>query len=1262
MQNTLLTIAVVVILALVGALVAPFVVDWNDYRALVEREASRITGVPVTVRGEIDARLLPAPKVRLADVSVGGVPAKLFDVELSLGALLRGEWRATQAHLIGPQLDLTLDDKGHLQLPALPGGFDPAAVSVERLHVEDGRIVVADTGSGSRFTFDKVWFNGDARSLAGPLRGEGAALFDGARYAYRLNVGRSDGDGRQRVRLNVDPVDRPLSIEVDGDVTLAQGVPHFDGSASISRPVQQQKAAAKVDAKTDATVPQPWRAGAKLKATPASLLVEEIEFHYGPDDRAVKLTGTADVTLGAKPGITGVLSARQLDLDRALAGEGDKLPAVAVLRTLAQAAGGALPLPLRLGIGIDSVTLGGGTVLDVRGDLATGKDGWSLSGFEFRAPGSSRMRLAGRLTVPQAASGAPADAISNATSNATPDATFKGAVNVESANLRALVGWLEGRPDLSAGPVRALKAQGDVTLGGGMAAVERLKASVGRETIEGRLSYRFAAAQPARFEADVRASELDVDALQDFLGAALAGSALERPQEVALTAHLDRATVAGVAVRDLDTRLRSDASGFDIERLSVGDLGGAAVKAGGKLSLSPPRGDLTVDVDARDFAGAMALVGHYIPAVAPLAARLAGPAKLNGVVSVEAAGEASKGVGRLTLDGNIGAVKVALRGEAGGAFAGLDPTAPGRVDLANLRLDGTLDADDGAALVRLLALDRIATVGAGAGRFTVSLNGPLGGDLKVKGKLAAPGLDAEAEGTAALKDEAVSARLRTMVRRADLRPLSPRGDSLPVSFGGKLTIDKDQVALTDADGTLAGSNLRGRVTLGRSAADGVPWRIDGAVDADALDVPAVLAAVTGMPPASRSGVAASAGDKSADKPTWVWPLEPFARGVGAGYRGRIVWRSQRATLTPTLTLRNLRGTLALAGSDGATFEDVAGDVGGGRFTGRLSLARSGEGLRAKARLALQGVDATVLQPAAVRPSVTGRLDLTAEVEGVGLSPSALVGSLDGSGTVSLDGAQLASLDPHAFAAVMRAADQGLPIDGIRVADFMRKALDRGSLTVRHAKAGLRLIGGQVRLQDVSVEPEGASLSLSGNLDLTRGALDARLVLTGADAQDGGKPDVFMSLRGPLPAPGRSIDVSALTGWLTLRAVDQQAKKLEAIERERAQAAARAQPAISAPPASEPPQRRPAAEPIVPPVLVPPGLAPSGAEPAARPSPGAAGAAALNPSGAAGAALAAPSGVAPAAIAPPLPAPQTIPPAPRPGRMVPAAPLQIAPQN
>ena len=47
-------------------------------------------------------------------------------------------------------------------------------------------------------------------------------------------------------------------------------------------------------------------------------------------------------------------------------------------------------------------------------------------------------------------------------------------------------------------------------------------------------------------------------------------------------------------------------------------------------------------------------------------------------------------------------------------------------------------------------------------------------------------------------------------------------------------------------------------------------------------------------------------------------------------------------------------------------------------------------------------------------------------------------------------------------------------------------------------------------------------TLAGNLDLTDGSLDARLVLSGTSTAAGARPDIFMALRGPIAAPARGL--------------------------------------------------------------------------------------------------------------------------------------------
>ncbi|MBI5264167.1 MAG: hypothetical protein HY852_20385, partial [Bradyrhizobium sp.] len=69
MQTTLLGLAIAFIIALLAALIGPYFIDWNQFRPQFEAEATRIIGTPVHVGGELDARLLPTPTLRLRSVT-----------------------------------------------------------------------------------------------------------------------------------------------------------------------------------------------------------------------------------------------------------------------------------------------------------------------------------------------------------------------------------------------------------------------------------------------------------------------------------------------------------------------------------------------------------------------------------------------------------------------------------------------------------------------------------------------------------------------------------------------------------------------------------------------------------------------------------------------------------------------------------------------------------------------------------------------------------------------------------------------------------------------------------------------------------------------------------------------------------------------------------------------------------------------------------------------------------------------------------------
>jgi large subunit ribosomal protein L24 len=1127
LQATLLGLSVAIILALVAALVGPHFVDWSQYRATFEAQATKRAGMPVRISGPIDARILPTPTLTLQQVEIGSAAqplarARELHVELALGSLVRGEIRASELRVTGPEISLVLAAGGRLDWPATRLGFEADQLLIEKVAIEEGRISFADRASGTGVDLRGFWFKGDLRSLIGPAKGEGGFTSAGERYAYRLATSRAGDDG-MRVKIGLDPSNHPLAVEAEGALRLEDNSPRFEGTLTLARPAAMARAGGRGAAMV------PWRATAKLTAAPAQALFEQLEYQYGPDERAVRLAGTAELRFGKNPRFDGVLSARQIDLDRALAlpEAAGRLP-LAALKALVETftASYRPQIPVRLGIGIDAVTLAAGTLQSVRGDLKLDGDDWDIEMLEFRAPGFAQVRLSGRV-------GQTADGV-----------TFKGPAQIEASNPRALVAWLEGRPDAAQGQAGMLRASGELTAGAQEFAVDRLKFEFDRRTVDGRIAYAAASgARPPRLDAELKAAELDVDGVLAFGRAAFDGTAIERPRIVSLAVDVGRANLAGIDVKGISGTFKLDPQGLTFDRVRIADLADAAFNLNGRMegALDKPRGTVTFDVDARGLDGTVAVLAKYFPQIAGPLRQVAPkitPLKTQVTLGIEPVSSTDPGGNsklRLALDGSAGPLRLKIGAEAAGDV--------GSLNFPEFRLDGQVGATDGTALIALLGLDRAINVDKRAGALNVTVRSAAGSDARLDARLAAGGLAASASGTAHLfSARALAGALDVTLQAADASPLR-RGAAaratalLPVALRVKLNASANEIALENLAGNVGGSPVRGKLKLTL----GQPRRIEGQVDADAADVMALLAMAAGMP------------RPRGDAPLWTG--DPFGESVLGDLEGRVDFTASRAVLAPALSGRQVRGSVRLSAGEVA-IEDVDGTLAGGRASARLVLRRSVDGLEARGRFALIGADAATLLPSDGRPVINGRLGLEAEVEGNGLSAASLIGSLKGAGAVTLEDAQISGLDPKAFNAAIRAADQGLAADAAKFRDIVATVLDGGHLAIPRLDAPIAVNAGQARISQTIAYGQGADLSFAAGADLAENSVDARLTLSGPVITDGSsttRPEILVTLRGPLTTPRRTIDVSTMSGWLMLRAVERQAKQLDKIEAERREA-------------------------------------------------------------------------------------------------------------
>ena len=442
-------------------------------------------------------------------------------------------------------------------------------------------------------------------------------------------------------------------------------------------------------------------------------------------------------------------------------------------------------IPVSLTVSIDAVTLGG-TVLQAFGsDLRSDGAAWRLDRLDFRAPGFTKVSVSGRLDPAAKGIG------------------FAGSASIDANDPKALIAWLAGQP-AAAGQVllKPWQLRGDVTLSADGIAIEQLRSELDRGVVEGKLAYAWpAAGQPAKLNADLQAGEIDFDALLGFADGAFTGLGLEWPRDIALGLEVGRARIAGFEARNAAAKLKLDAGGIQIERLSVADFGNAAFEARGRIeTTATPGGSIAVDLDARELNAVIALADRFTPMLAEPLRRMArsdNTAKLRATVSLEHAAGGSTAA-KFVVNGRVGAVRLDVAANATGKPELFMVTDLGALAAADARFEGKFEADDGAKVLGLIGLDRLAAIEhatKGPARLSISTAGPLNREVRVDGKLAAGSIDAQGKGTLRFPADAAA------------------------------TVNLDQVS-----GTIAGRKIQGRLALRY----GDEPRVDGAIEADTV--------------------------------------------------------------------------------------------------------------------------------------------------------------------------------------------------------------------------------------------------------------------------------------------------------------------------------------------------------------------------------------------------------------------------------------------
>lgn len=1108
-------VGIVAILALASAFIVPRFIQWGDYRDRMELLAEGVFGTEVTIRGDIDFALLPAPRLAFSDVIIGPAdkPAATvgsIEAQFALMDFLRDRYNLSALILKSPSVAFELDENG-----LLVSGIDLSAagegVKLEQARIEDGRLRLLDRRSGASYDLSAI--NGDLRlgSFSGPFQFQGSATHGGKPYSARLNSGLVDGSGLARVSAFIADAVGGGSLNLEGALTTGQA-PKFDGTMVLKQAPPPAENADQI------------RGNLVLESKVTALTDRVVLNGYTllPDENraGMRLTGAASIQLGARSDFEAVVSGGVFTLPPRNADEDASTMPYELVRLLGELPAPPLPpIPGEVGIDLAEIGLRGAALRNVRIDASTNGTVWTISRAEAELPGSTKVNLSGALR------------------NDSGTVGFNGEFAMATTRLDALSQlWRKSSEDSPLFNVPA-ELSGQVMLAG-----NALGFSHGRLTLNGRvhaLELRLGFGDEPRLDLVGRFDDLSPGD-STILGAMFPDPNADRAfavsfPEGSFSINSQTIRLLGLEAKDIQAEGSWSGSALRFSKLASSDWGGLGLDLNGALAGSLTKPVLTgsghVDIASANAPGLVALYDFLsVPDTWRPVLERAIPASVDVRLS---SGDAE--AQRLTLNGTAGIGRLDLSIDMAG---GLSDAERGHVQVI-----GSLEADDGAGLMRqLLPLDTPLFAGEGSAFMSLFAQGDPGAGYDARLSvsqgnevLAYSGELSVLQGGELTGTGTIDVTLENGTGLAALAGGTGIGLGALEASAGLEFYGTRSIAITGIAGASGGGAFAGDIGVERVAQRP---SVEGALHFDRLPGMGLVGALL-------SPAALLPGDGA-------WPEGPLA----ASNRER----PTRGTIAVTAGEVALGTTVLSDAAFDITWDpqtlaisNLTASTGGGTLKATISQCCAGPltDRTVSGRVSLEHVDIKAIAPQASSAGLSARITGSSSFEGTGASIAEVVASLAGEGNVSLADLSLERLNPGVYPALAGLQDV-LHIDADALDILIDQSLARGPFTASSASGAFTIAGGTLRLANFIVT--GAGARLAGGLDaaLPSLSLDGSFALTPFNYTDpsglieNDAARIIARLSGTLSAPIVTVDTTELVAAVQVRANELEVDRLEAL--------------------------------------------------------------------------------------------------------------------
>jgi AsmA family len=1003
-NNFLLWIAGLFALCLAALFAAPHFIDWNGYRGVFEKEASRVLGRRVRVGGEVNLRVLPIPyvsfdKLSIADVdSASGAPfirADNFKMWLAVPPMLQGVLEAYRIELHRPVVELVGNAQGggnwqsfEIRPGALP--FVPGDVTLGEMDLVDGQIVYRNKDGDELTRVEAINGELSAAAISGPYKFAGNFTWLGSHNDLRFSTARQSGQGGPiRFKASIKSPKNGSSYVVDGAIDGGSGKTTLNGELTARlNGLMASASGAEGSAETAPSVAKDKLLDlrAKIDGDVQSVSLKDISLALQSEGPPQLMHGTASMSWHQETTLSVNLDSRWIDFDRFVpaAKTADKLAPFDHARRMLIALGRGLPEDTftNLSISLDQATLGGEALGSIQ-LVAERRDGpLKLREFEARVPGGGKVAVSGSLAVSKS------------------DPAFNGQIAAEGRSLLRFLRWGLEDPSLAEGLSDGpFDLQSDLKLDSDTVRLSRATIDFGATPLTGALNLdlgdkRRVALQleghtidwsrlwPGAFNVSVAkaltqgaADQGQVNDNNDAESAAVPGPpSASRPSWLAGTAPTDvqvslKATklVDGDRTfRDFEGRVRSTASRLSVPVLKFAMDSGLAVdlKAEGASAVETSSGGSIKGLIEANSRLAVIDLLHFLDASEfdpYLRPRLTALAPLRIATTVNLAGASSKKTD-MTFDGL----------SRGGRFVARLSLEDG---LSNWRqapadFSAMIENDQDHRLFSLLSSSRQFATGSSQsskpGRIVIKAAGRPQKGMLTRAAVERDGLNMQYYGTVALPDgESVALDGRVECEADNLRQtfallgLDVGGGVSNSSLSGEMALVRtDKTLRLEADGLkISGSTVSGLITLTQQT--NAPSKLVVNLNSSSATLPGLLSvllakdrkttAVSAALSEAERGlqdVAEDVKDVASIDESPVWPGDPFDLSPLLNVEGYITAHFDDFAFEPGLSMGKTR--LEATVSPGKlSVTSLTGHALGGKANAKFELAKAAAGVTLK---------------------------------------------------------------------------------------------------------------------------------------------------------------------------------------------------------------------------------------------------------------------------------------------------------------------------